>query len=249
MSEAHGRPPTMVDAYLGTEYLGLKSSGRDSSSYGLFDLTVADAKPSNAEPDPTPKHSDPTDSLPGQKLLLVTGILMFGTGLLLGFLPASLGPVIGKLHNIALLQATFCLALSSCWAQIYLDQSNAVSTAVLLVLSMWFNVVGVTISALTGSPAQVYDNTLVCYLQNMAAVPNFIVAVLINLTDLAVCTIFPLLFGVLAGPKSDQRIPKCVIWASVVVVLIIQPLLLEEGVIPVGSCPFAYRNGTRRDAP
>ena len=111
MSEAHGRPPTLVDAYLGTEYLGLKSSGRDSSSYG------SDAKSSNAEPDPTPKHSDPTDSLPGQKLLLVTGILMFGTGLLLGFLPASLGPVIGKLHNIALLQATFCLALSSCWAQ------------------------------------------------------------------------------------------------------------------------------------
>ena len=246
MSEAHGRPPTLVDAYLGTEYLGLKSSGRDSSSYGLFDLMAGDAKSSNAEPDPmTNKHSAPTDSLPGQKLLLVTGVLMFGTGLLLGFLPASLGPVLGKLHNIALLQATFCLALSSCWAQIYLDRSNAVSTAVLLVLSMWLNVAGVTISALTGSPAQVYDNTLVCTLQNTAAVPNYIVAVLINLTDLAVCTILPLLFGVLAGPKSDQRIPKCVIWASVVVVLIIQPLLLDEGAIPVGSCPFALKH----DAP
>ena len=53
MSEAHGRPPTLLDAYLGTEYLGLKSSGRDSSSYGMFDQTeeppvareVPDAEP------------------------------------------------------------------------------------------------------------------------------------------------------------------------------------------------------------
>ena len=38
---------------------------------------------------------------------------------------------------------------------IYLTRRNAVSTAVLLVLSMWLNVVGVTISALTGSSAHV----------------------------------------------------------------------------------------------
>eukprot|EP00040_Diaphanoeca_grandis_P014557 m.73959 g.73959 ORF g.73959 m.73959 type:complete len:206 (+) comp24610_c0_seq1:193-810(+) len=193
------------------------------------------------------QQTSPSGSLPhevhGQKALLFCGVSMVTVGLMLGFLPIALGPVVGKLHTVTLLQATLLIALSAAWPQVRLNRTNALSTITLLVGGMTLNVGGVLLATLTQSTAQVFDSTFDCSMRNDDPIYNKTVLFVINLTDFTLCALPPILFGVLATEKSNQKIATVLLVVGVLVCLGFQPYLNTLPSLPAGNntCPFLLK--------
>jgi len=149
-------------------------------------------------------------------LFLFACLLLFG-GLLIGVaIEAPGAPVIGSAHTLGILEATLAFALVALWPQLHLNRVNAWLLVGIVLFSFGGNLAGVCVSVLTGAGGGMWLPPWDAYLTNADPGINRIVAVLLNMSGVALAIPVVLVLAWLDVGRSKVR-QRWITWSAIAI--------------------------------
>lgn len=138
-------------------------------------------------------------------LFLFACLLLFG-GLAIGVaIDAPGAPVIGSAHTLGILEATLAFVLVALWPQLHLNLLNAWLLIGITMFSFGGNFAGVCVSVLTGAGGGMWLPPWNEYLLNNDPGTNEVVAVLLNMSGVALAIPVVLALAWLDVHQSEVR--------------------------------------------
>ena len=165
-----------------------------------------------------------------QRQLYGHGMLQLFAGCMGGLLPVvgvSFTPVVGVVHKIGTIQGAVLLGAAGGWHLLPLTPRTQKYAGGWLVSTLWCNLTGIFISAITLASGALFDPSFDCSLPNTAKATNVIVALLLNLV-LPVLAPFLVCAGAALAPATAIKMGETVGWVlnGIAVVLTIAAILL-----------------------